>query len=366
MKKTQSIALLSLASLVIFGFFAAFLFRTPGDYSDAERRSLAQMPAFDTAALASGRFMEKFEQYSLDQFPLRERLRTLKAVSVRYLFRQKDDHGLYTTDGHLCKLEYPLSDQKVSLSTQKLREVYEAYLRDSDCKIYLSVVPDKNYFLAPKIGYPAMDYEALVQKVQRDLDFATYIDIFGTLSAENYYKTDPHWKQETLLPTAQYLAAGLGVRISTQYTQNTLDIPFYGVYVGQSALPCKPDTIRYLTSDILDGCTVTDYDAGKAKPGVLYDREKAAGKDPYELFLMGANPLITVENPNADGDRELILFRDSFGSSLAPLLVSGYSKITLVDLRYIRSALLGSFIDFQAQDVLLLYSTTIFNNNISM
>ena len=38
--------------------------------------------------------------------------------------------------------------------------------------------------------------------------------------------------------------------------------------------------------------------------------------------------LLTVDNPNARTDRELVIFRDSFGSSLAPLLLEGYSRVT--------------------------------------
>ena len=56
-----------------------------------------------------------------------------------------------------------------------------------------------------------------------------------------------------------------------------------------------------------------------------------------------------------------ILFRDSFGSSLAPLLVQGYKTVTLVDIRYLASGLLGRFIDFHGQDVLFLYSTSLCN-----
>ena len=91
--------------------------------------------------------------------------------------------------------------------------------------------------------------------------------------------------------------------------------------------------------------------------------DKAAGKDPYELFLSGALPLVTVENPNAENDRELVLFRDSFGSSIAPLLAEGYAKITLVDTRYLRADQLDKFIDFHGQDVLFLYSTLLLNSS---
>ena len=60
------------------------------------------------------------------------------------------------------------------------------------------------------------------------------------------------------------------------------------------------------------------------------------------------------------------MFRDSFGSSLAPLLASGYRTITLVDLRYITSAELGKYLEVTDQDVLFLYSTLLLNNSMAM
>jgi hypothetical protein len=85
--------------------------------------------------------------------------------------------------------------------------------------------------------------------------------------------------------------------------------------------------------------------------------------DPYDLFLRGPQPLIILENQASVQERELYLFRDSFGSSLAPLLMNAYSKITLIDLRYIHAGLLEEFIEFTpGADVLFLYSSQIFNN----
>ena len=58
-----------------------------------------------------------------------------------------------------------------------------------------------------------------------------------------------------------------------------------------------------------------------------------------------------------------LIFRDSFGSSIVPLLVPFYKKITLVDLRYINMNLVNNYITFNNQDVLFLYSTLIVNNS---
>ena len=123
-----------------------------------------------------------------------------------------------------------------------------------------------------------------------------------------------------------------------------------------------PDTIKYLTNEILASCTVFDYETGKT--GTIYDLEKFEnGTDGYELFLSGTRALLRIDNPNATTDKQLVVFRDSFGSSLTPLLAEGYSSIYVVDIRYIHPDLLGNFIDFEGKDVLFLYSALILNSN---
>jgi hypothetical protein len=116
----------------------------------------------------------------------------------------------------------------------------------------------------------------------------------------------------------------------------------------------------YLTSPVLEGASLYDYETNKTSG--LYDLEELWGRDPYDLFLSGAAALQVIENPACDTGRELVLFRDSFGSSMAPLLVPGYSKITLVDLRYLSSTILGNFVTGEGQDVLFLLSPGILNS----
>ena len=68
--------------------------------------------------------------------------------------------------------------------------------------------------------------------------------------------------------------------------------------------------------------------------------------------------ILTVENPLAP-QRELLVFRDSFAGSLIPLLLPAYSRITLIDTRYVDSRYLAEFVDFHGQQVLLLYSEAV-------
>lgn len=365
---------LLLTGLALFGLTLAGFLRKPEAYSYSERRSLAQRPELSAEALLSGGYMTDFEAYVLDQFPLRDTFRSLKAFSSLYVFRQKDNDGVYVIDGNLSRLEYPLREDMIGLAGDRFQYIYDTYLAGTDCRIYLSVIPDKNAFLAPLGGYLSMDYPYLVENLRDRMEYASYIDIWPELSLDHYYLTDQHWRQETLLPVAETLIGAMDTGYGTEhgdipdggYVVHELGIPFYGAYYGQAALPVEADTLYYLTSDVLEDCRVTSYHTGQATVGSLYDRDRAGGRDPYEMFLMGANPLLVIENPHGDADRELVIFRDSFASSLAPLLVSAYGKITLVDLRYIRSSVLGQFVSFDGQDVLFLYSTLILNNSSSL
>ena len=176
-------------------------------------------------------------------------------------------------------------------------------------------------------------------------DFMKYIPISHLLSLDDYYRTDSHWKQECITDIAEYIASEMGTDIKAEYEVKTLDNPFYGVYAGQSALPVKPDTIKYLSNSTLENCVVTYYNTGKPERGDLYNMEKAFSKDPYEMFLSGVAPLIEIENPAFEGEKELVIFRDSFASSLSPLFAEGYSKITIIDVRYMQSAILKNFVE---------------------
>lgn len=363
MKVKNTVQVCIMAALLLVLSLWGWL-RTPDEYSEDERRLLATMPELRWESVLSGDWMADFETYTQDQFPLRDGFRTLKAVASLSV-GQLDNNDLYLADGHLSKMDYPLREPMLDHAAERFQYVYDTYLTEMD--VYLSIVPDKNAFLAEENGRLALDYDRLTDEMRQRLPQMTYIDVSGLLSLEDYYTTDSHWRQEEILDVAEALAAGMGVTLpAADYTTHTVDTPFYGVYHGQAALPVAPDTLRYLTSPALDGCTVTSYDTGKPEQQPVYDMESAAGRDPYEMFLSGPDALQVIENPAASTDRELIVFRDSFGSSLVPLLVEGYAKITLVDLRYVQSAMLGHLIDFADQDVLFLYSTVLLNNSLAI
>lgn len=335
-------------------------------YSESERRVLADFPKMSRESIVSGKFVKEFEAYAVDQFPMREEFRSVKAASELYLLQKQDYNGLYVYDGYVAKQEYPLREKMLAHAAEHFQEVYEQYMKNTEVRTYFSIIPDKNYFLAEKSGQLTLNYNQLMDYMKKETEYMSYIDITELLSIEDYYKTDTHWRQERIGDVAHRLAEEMGVELIKNYEIDVLEQPFYGVYAGQLSLPVAPDELAFCTNEVLENCKVTSYSTGIPIEQSIYDMEAAYGKDAYEMFLSGTEALLVIENPMADTDKELIIFRDSFGSSLAPLLVEGYRKITLIDTRYIHSSLLGEWVEFSDQDVLFLYSTLMLNNSLAM
>lgn len=362
MKKLNLRTISMSAIVVLWVFLAGLAWLMPARaLSEAERRPLAQPPEITADALLDGRFMKEFESYSLDQFPFRDGFRTVKSLFHFYVLNQSDSNDIYLAEGFAVKQEYPLNEASIRHAAERFNDLYEKYL--ADCNIYMAVVPDKGQYLAEENGHLTLHFGKLNTIVRDEMPWATHIDLYNSLDAQDFYRTDIHWRQEALLDAAGVICDAMGVSAPRQedYTLTALERPFYGVYYGQAALPMEPETMYLLESDTLKDCRVYDHESGRYTD--VYNMEKLAGKDLYDVFLSGSRSLLTIENPNAASDRELILFRDSFGSSIAPLLVADYAKVTLVDIRYIQIDVLERFLEFGRQDVLLLYSVPVLNNS---
>lgn len=371
--------------IVLMGMMIYMLLKSPQDYSDSERRVLKQKPTISLENILSGAYMTNFENYTLDQFPFRDSFRSYKALSSKYLFLKKDNNKVFEINGYVSKLEYPLNTPMLDHAIEKFKYINDNYLTENEKQPYLIIVPDKNYYLLQENNFLSMNYDELYNYMYSNTSYMKPIDIRNDLSIEDYYYTDTHWRQNNLLKIKNKILNEVSqdkldlqdsknlvfddVNNNKEYKEIILDIPFKGVYFGQSALPLKPDTITYLTNEEIENAIVYNYDTGKQKESKVYNLDKANGKDAYEMFLDGATAIITIENPKINSNRELIMFRDSFGSSLAPLFIEEYSKIILVDIRYVQSNMLPVFItkkEFNNSDIIFEYSTILLNNSLGL
>ena len=367
--KIKNIVVSCVFLIFIFGLFLINVFKEPIDVSTSERRKLAQFPKITLETVNNTKFMQDFASYAVDQFVWRDEFRSIKARFLFNVLKQKDNNGIYIAEGHASKTLPTIKEGELTQTVKNFNKLYNSNL--SKMNVYYSIIPDKNYFLAEKNGYPHLDYNKFIEIVNTNINTnIKYIDIFDTLDVDDYYTTDIHWKQENLVDVANKLLDGMNNSLTNNNFEEKELYPFYGTYYGQSALPLEAETLKYLTNSEMDNITVKILnEEALAENSIefveseMYNVEEFTGIDPYNVYLSGPKAIITLEKSNTDTNKELIVFRDSFGSSLAPLLATEYSKVTLIDLRYIASPILKMIVDFNAgQDVLLIYSTEVLNN----
>lgn len=370
--------------LVWFGLTGAAWFGAPEEISISERRTLAQAPALnwetivakdvlndDGTVKEANSFKSLFDEYVLDQFPLRDRFRQVKSIFSNYVMQQMDDNGYYIADGYAAELVYPMNEARLNLNIKILKTICESNLGKN--KVYSAVVPDKGYYLAEQNGYLSLDYEKMFQTIQAGLpENVTHIDLTDVLDIEDYYYTDTHWRQENIVPAAQKIAEAMGAAVQqeSEYTKELVENPFYGVYYGFAALPMDPEDMYLMRSEILDGCTVSFGQMVDGKvawdPAQIYDMTQTESNDLYNIFFSGNQAMVQIVNPNSAGARELVVFGDSFSRSMVPLLVQGYRKVTVIDLRLTSYLTLDQVMQFTPrQDVLFLYSTLSYNKSIA-
>ena len=296
----------------------------------------------------------------MDNFYQRETFRKLKTSVELDIFKKQDVNKIYKYSDFLVEQIYPLDEKSITNLTNKINYIKDNYLNETN-KIYYSIIPDKNYYTDNSHLKP--DYDKMKQIMKNNLKDLQYIDIFQNLKLDSYYYTDSHWKQEKLQSVAKTIADNMNFSITQNYNEQKV-ATFKGVYAGQLPINTKEDEIKILVNDAITDANVYNYET--KEQGGIYNFKKLSGYDKYDIYLSGATPLIEISNSNNKTNKTLVIFRDSYASSLAPLLMEGYSKITLVDTRYISPKILNEYVNFENADILFLYSTLIINNSMAL
>ncbi len=333
---------------IIFGFSLLNIIIKDKDISVSERRKLT------TVTSLQENFEDNLDKYLTDQFAFKEKFLTLNNAFNRYLLSNKGYNGVYVKNNYIFEQLYPLDEKSLNNFIKKINEINNKYLNNS--KSFYAIIPDKSYFLDK--NYLTLDYEYLFNRLNKEINISN-INIKDLLNLEDYYQTDIHIKQESYFKILPELSKYLNFELKNiNYQEHT-----YPHFKGASfykALFSKEETLNFLTNDLQKNITVKHLEYNDSS---LYKESALTSPDAYNVFLSGPSSLIELTNNNIESDKELIIFRDSFGSSLAPLLIPYYKKITLIDLRYISMNLVNNYVDFNNKDVLFLYSTLIVNNS---
>ena len=360
--KDKIISILFITTLIFFFLFSIFL--PDKEISASEKRTLANFPEIEIESILNGSFFEDLNDYLVEHFPLRDSFRKLKGFVSTKIFQKNENNGVFEENGKIYELNKNLNEKSINHILTLIKKINENNINKSN--VYYSIIPDKNYYLESDT-IPKLDYKKLESIFKEELDDMTYINLFDELDLNSFYKTDIHWRQESLKKVRDALANTMNFETNPFPTKKETYQEFYGALYGKLASNIKPDTLTYLTDKEIESAKVYNFE--KQEYQQVYEEKNLKNIDSYDIYLSGATPLLVIETEEQKNGKELIIFRDSFASSLTPLLISSYEKITLIDLRYLSSNLLNEIkeINFKnADDVLFLYSVPVINNSFTL
>ena len=353
--RVKNIVLSIIFITFLFTFMIVNIVKKDDDISYSERRKLQKMPKITYDSVINGTYFSKLDKYTTDQFILRDNFRKIK-IDID-LLTKNNYNKLYLYKDYIIEETYPLNKESILNVTNKINNIKRTYLNETN-NIYYSIVPDKNYFVND--DNLKLDYDKLKNIMNSNLDIK-YIDIFNELSLEDYYKTDTHWREERLFKVVNKLSKEMNFNINNNYSFKRISY-FNGTYSSRIVRKDIKDEIYIL--DNVNDMNVYNYETNGYEK--VYDLTKLNSLDKYNVYLSGSVSLLKIESMSTSSNKELIVFRDSYGSSLIPLMMNGYKSITIVDTRYISPSILSNYIDFNNKDVLFLYSTLLINDSFTL
>ncbi len=341
--------------MFIFGMVIFNISTSDRTFSPIENRNLAQRPVFSWESLFSGEYMADYEEYITDQFAMRDGWTALKAYSEKAIGKQ-ENNGVYICGDTLIE-RFELSDQTQIESNLKS---IDKFIANVDVPVYLALIPTAAEIWSDRLpaGAPSTDQAAILSSVSGRTQ-AQVVDMYGALNEHRdemiYYRTDHHWTSLGACYGADALLRAMGMdSISPDdYDVQTISTEFYGtLYSSSGARYVSPDSIEIYVSD--EGVTVSSFEGGGWREGVLYDFEKLNEKDKYSMFMGGNQPLAVV-NTGREGEK-LLLIRDSYADSEIPFLLETFSEIHVIDLRYYRQDIAGYVKENGIDRVVISYS----------
>ncbi len=334
---------------IIFGIAVLSICLPDNKISFSERRKLT------TTTNLKEDFLAKMDDYLSDQMPLRNFFLNINNSLKRFVLGDRSHNQVLLESDYLIEELYPLDTKSLDNFINKINNISEKYLINN--KKALIVIPDKNYYVKEKHSLK-IDYSKMFEPLQEKINF-TNVDVTNLFKLTDFYKTDIHLKQEAYFKVLPKLASYYNFDFQNiTYQKNTFS-NFKGS--SYSKVPFqKPESLNYYTNDILNNALTYHLEYPTT---LVYNESELQSIDAYNVFLNGPSSFITIQNNAQNNNRELVIFRDSFGSSLAPLLISYYQKITLIDLRYINMDNVLKHIEFNNQDILFMYSTLSINNS---
>jgi hypothetical protein len=241
---------------------------------------------------------------------------------------------------------------------------YKEELGDS-VNVYSMVCPTAVSYYMPEnyLSLTASEKEN-IENINSALDGVIPVNIYDTLllhkSEAIYSRTDHHWQPLGAYYAAEEFASVADVPFADLSEYETVTLSgyvgtLYG-YTNSSALLNNPeDFIYYIPKTKTVTTRYTTYFTDPHEDSLLLDPSYMSNSSYYMVF--GGDQQITHVSTSCKNGRNLVIFKDSYGNALLPVLTSSFENIYLCDIRYFDINAISFIQEVDATDVLFAMNT---------
>ena len=362
----------SIVSVALFGFALiavpiGWFFNAGKTLSASERRYLAELPVLSKQSWKDWSFDDAIESYLADHLPLRDTFVGIHAYVTLLTGRQVSTEVWMDDEGYL--LEGPIKNDPSE--TQKRMRRIESLADTTGLPTYVLTVPSAGHVRRshlPTTLAALYEDDAILNDIAQTegVTFVSVLERFEKEGESWYYRTDHHWTTEGVYAAYEsYMRAADREPLPYEDFYHHTVNGYTGSTRSRSALwLTAPDTLT-IDEPIDASVTVTFSDSDVVSESLFF-YEHLQEYDWYPLFLDGNHPITVIQNNTAAMDAPvLVMVKDSFGNTLAPLLVPSYRTIILIDPRYYHGSVSDLCETYGATELLFCYSieriTTDFN-----
>ncbi len=341
-----------LVSAIVLMHMFYLIFKPAEIYSDSEKRPLNQLPAFTIDSILSGRFMQNFEKYANDQFPLRDKYLGLNNLMRRSLLEKDNGRVYFGKAGYLFNKVDINDDTTYYSNAEIIKELDEAKAsgRFGDREIYLAISPNKETFLK---GYLPSNvavrnqsmYLNLLNKVCENIH---YIDLSKRLidagaEGQTFYYTDHHWTTAGAFAATNAILEAMDKRLlyADRFEKNVVKDDFLGsLHAKTGSFLTKKDNIEIWKNKEVEIDPNSNLEVRNSSDQIirtgLYEPMALDGDSPYDVFVGGEQDFLSFHTASSKKIKadSILIIKDSFADSVVPFLTESFGHIYLLDPRY--------------------------------
>ncbi|MDO4283338.1 MAG: DHHW family protein [Clostridia bacterium] len=372
--KWQSYITILIFCILIFCFTLATIIVPSKEFSETENRYLAQRPKLELESIINGKFENDYEEYLTDQFVLRDSLVGLKTTTQKMLFKREIKDIYFADDDYLIErhtesFNSDIAQRNIRVLSQFAKKYQEQFGTEH---ISIMIIPNAVDILKDKLPPFASSYneEEYLKQIAKSLPENVWFDTAKILQGHNneelYYRTDHHWKTLSAFYVYQEWAKMQGYNVPeiTDYEIKTVTSNFEGTIQSKLGIKTTTDTMELFLPKEKIGYTIYN-EISKETSNSLYDYSKLDTKDKYAIYFSGNQPFIRINTEVGNG-RKILVIKDSYANCFVPFMIGEFQEIDVVDIRYTNQKLSELMKAEEYTDLLVLYNTSGFAEDISI